>query len=197
MPRKPVNEVSQMRTRESLWGAIRTMATPWTLNDLKKASKCTVYQCREYVNNLEAAGIVAVVDKQINGCGAIKPTKIYELVQDRGVEPPRVRRDGSEVTQGRGREQMWETMRALGSFSAHDIHVFASTDDHGVSKNEAKTYCSLLGRAGYLRRDDDKYTLIKRTGPKPPMIQRTKNVYDPNLGEVVWCGCQGGNDDEE
>lgn len=197
MPRKPVNEISKLRTREALWSAIRLMKEPFTLIELKQKSKCTIYQVREYVVCLEAAAIVAIVGEKSNeGRGAIKPTKIYQLVHDRGVEPPRVRRDGTEVTQGRGREQMWETMRSSRNFTATDLHVLASTDDHPVAENEAKTYCRFLHRAGYLNKNGDRYTFIKRTGPKPPMIQRTKSVYDPNLDEVVWCGCQGGDNND-
>jgi hypothetical protein len=31
-----------------------------------------------------------------------------------------------------------------------------------------------------------RFNPARNTGPRPPMIQRTKAVYDPNLGQVVW-----------
>jgi len=185
MARKPINEVKSMQTRDAIWTAIRAYGKPFTAAELRKETACSDSQVREYLNCLTAAGILEITG-QTGGNGFIKPAKLYELALDKGVEAPRVRRDGSEVTQGRGREQMWETMRALTSFTIADLYVFASTDDHPVAEREAADYCRHLAKAGYLRRDDEHYTLIKRTGPKPPMVQRVKSVYDPNLGKVVW-----------
>jgi hypothetical protein len=95
---------------------------------------------------------------------------------------------------GRGREQMWQTMRALGSFTVADLFVAASTDDHPVAESEARTYCQMLQRAGYLSGGAAGYRLVRYTGPLPPMIQRIKSVYDPNLKEVVWSSEEGGHD---
>ena len=52
-----------------------------------------------------------------------------------------------------------------------------------------------LQRAGYLKVAVSKgpyrrarYMLIpaRNSGPQAPLIQRIKQVYDPNLGKVVW-----------
>ncbi|MCF6267794.1 MAG: hypothetical protein L3J57_14810 [Desulfuromusa sp.] len=186
MARKPVNEITRLQTRDAIWDAIRTFQGDFTVRQIQQETRCTINQTGEYIKGLTAAGILELVG-YISGNGFIKPTKVYKLIQDRGVEAPRVRRDGTEVTQGRGREQMWETMRSSDTFTATDIHVFASTDDHAVALGEAKTYCQFLCRAGYLKQfENGSYTLVNRTGPKPPMIQRIKQVYDPNLNRVVW-----------
>ena len=188
MARKPVNEVHLLATREALWAAIRQLDGWFSARQLRDETCCTTSQTREYLTGLTAAGILEK-DSATRGVR-------YTLVRDCGAEAPRVRRDGSTVTQGRGREQIWETMRALGDFTPLDLHALGSTDDHVVALSEAETYCRYLCLAGYLARlAKDRYRLIKRTGPKPPMIQRVRRVYDPNLKQVMWS--EGGGDDNE
>jgi len=185
MARKPADQISSLQTRDALWAAIRNFGRPFTARELRIETRCTTSQTGEYLIGLTAAGILSA--HQETGSGVPHPAKIYTLVNDCGIEAPRVRRDGSEVTQGRGREQLWETMRIFSSFSSADLAVFASTEEHPVAAGEARIYCATLAAAGYLRKHaNGTYTLIKRTGPKPPQIQRTKQVYDPNLGEIVW-----------
>ena len=70
-----------------------------------------------------------------------------------------------------------------------------------VSEASADDYIIFLHRAGYLKmiapakvggfskvREKARYRFLshKNTGPKAPMIQRVKHVYDPNLEQVVW-----------
>ena len=186
MARQPINEVRSLQTRDAMWKVIRNFADePFTSRDIQQQTNCSTDQVNSYIRGLYRAEILALVEvREVKGF--FKGKKVYRLAKDMGVEAPRVRNDGSFVTQGRGREQMWETMRSMRTFTALDIHVFASTDDHPVAKTEAITYCKILARAGYLQRNGQSFTLIKRTGPKPPMIQRTKSVYDPNLNQVVW-----------
>ena len=186
MARQPVNEVRSLQTREAIWAAIRNMAgESFTSRDIQRDTACSVDQVQSYIRGLYRAEVLALVEeKEVKGF--FKTQKVYRLQKDLGVEAPRVRNDGSFVTQGRGREQMWETMRSMRTFTALDIHVFASTDEHHVAQSEASTYCNTLARARYLQRNGKSFTLIKRTGPRPPMIQRTKSVYDPNLNKIVW-----------
>ncbi len=185
MARKPVNEVSALQTRDALWNAIRTLRDEFTVRDLHLETRSNIDQAGTYVRNLTAAGILEVVN-EAEGTGYIKGVKVYRLIKDMGAEAPRVRRDGSLVLMGRGQEQMWETMRSLTCFTLADLQINASTDDCPVSIDTVRTYCNTLARAGYLVRTGKNYTLVKRTGPKPPMIQRTKQVYDPNLKQVMW-----------
>ena len=48
----------------------------------------------------------------------------------------------------------------------------------------------MLRTAGYLRKKkgDKNYTLVlgMNTGPLAPQIQKTKQIYDPNLQKVIW-----------
>lgn len=107
------------------------------------------------------------------------------LVRDIGIEAPRLRQDGSPVTQGMGREQMWQTMRIMGEFSTQDLAMEASTKTCTVEFSEAKTYIYFLGLAGYrvtlraaIRDRPALYRFIRPryTGPKPPEIQRKAGV---------------------
>lgn len=178
MARKPVNEVTALETRAGLWAQIRSMRS-FTIVQLRRETRCSVSQTAEYVKGLLAAGIIERSDSERGR---------YLLVNDCGTEAPRVRRDGSQVTMGRGREQMWRTMRLLKSFTAVDLAVHASTEEHPVAVKEAASYCRALAKADYLDQLATGYRFIpnRYTGPMPPMIQRDKSIYDPNLKKVVW-----------
>jgi len=144
---------------------------------------------RTYLRALEAAAIVERI-----GDPAMP---LYRLLRDEGVEAPRVRQDGSRVTMGQGREAMWRTMRILQRpWSVPELVAHASTETHPVALQEAEDYTQRLCRAGYLQRTAPRtYRLIQAryTGPQPPQIQRTKAIWDKNLGklapwEKVWRG---------
>jgi hypothetical protein len=183
-----------METREAIWAAIRRLVT-FTVRELRLATRCSLEQVRDYVTGLSAAGYLERRDNFA-----------YVLVRDCGIDAPRVRRDGSEITQGKGREQMWLVMKVLDDFSARDLAVHASTEDVHVSEIDAKDYIHYLHQAGYLYEQQRgipgnrsgggslaRYWLLpqKYTGPRPPMIQRVKQVYDQNLKKVVWSAAGG------
>jgi len=96
------------------------------------------------------------------------------------------------VTQGGGVENMWRTIRILAEFTPRDIAAHATTDTVRVSEASARSYCGLLHRTGFLRvvypsrpkKNPAVYRLIRNSGPKAPMIQRVKRVFDPNTNEV-------------
>ncbi|MEW6490806.1 MAG: hypothetical protein AB1578_23205, partial [Thermodesulfobacteriota bacterium] len=67
----------------------------------------------------------------------------------------------------------------------------ASIEEHVVGEADAEHYCRYLAKAGYLARvGHRRYRHLprRRTGPLPPQIQRVRQVFDPNTGEVVWKG---------
>jgi hypothetical protein len=136
---------------------------------------------RAYLKALEAAGIV----ERIGDPGEHR----YRLLRDEGVEAPRVRPDGRRVAMGQGREAMWRTMRILTRpWTARELAIHASTEAHPVALQEAQDYAQRLCRAGYLQRTAPQtYRLIpaRYTGPKPPQVKRTKQIWDPNLGRVA------------
>ncbi len=198
MARKPVNTISHIETRDALWAAIRAFKEPFTARDLRRETRCTDSQVSEYLKGLLAAGIVDLARDGKNPGNPPGTAHLYRLVDDRGPVAPRVRRDGSEVTQGQGRTNMWRVMRVLGQFTVQELAIHASTEQHQVKPGEADKYCQFLAQAGYLRRTGSKAyrSLSSRySGPRAPMIQRIKQVYDPNLKKVVWS--QGGDHDQD
>lgn len=194
---KPADRRRPDETRDALWRAIRrTGGESFRVRDIARGARHEIETIREYLAGLARAGYLERTSPV--KCGA---TATYRLVRDSGAEAPRVRRDGTPVVMGRGREQMWRTMRILGDFSARELAVSASTEDVAVAETEARTYCTHLHRAGYLvlarsakpghragTGERARYRMLRSayTGPKPPQVQRNKQVYDPNLRQVVW-----------
>lgn len=177
--RKPAS--SKSIGRQEIWAAIRGFGRPFELEELVSVSKADRKTVQDYLRCLIPGGVVMQ-----NDVGA------YTLLEDRGHHAPRLTRQGQPVTQGAGTENMWRAMRLLSQFSYRDIAAHATTDTVKVSEATAKSYCSLLMRCGYLRVVHPAsahgrvavYRLIRNSGPLPPMIQRIKVVYDPNLKTV-------------
>lgn len=183
--------------RQRAWEAIRLHSANFTTHDVVRASRVDKEAVQTYLQALENGGFIASLGER----KAIGDRKHYQLVRDIGVEAPRIDRKGRTVVQSRGNENMWRTMRIMGEFSPRELAARASTPDTVVAEATAKTYVKSLANAGYLALVDPGHSFIrgkgakqaryrllasKYTGPRPPMIQRTKSVYDPNLGKIVW-----------
>lgn len=174
--------------RQAIWDGIRHIAGPdrssvvtlAALIALKGTDRKTT---RAYLAALAAGGYLGPADEAHS----------WRLLRDAGVHAPRLHRDGTPVTQGAGMQNMWRSMRMLAKFSALDIAVHSTTDQVQVSEGAAKFYCSILLQTGYLRVLQKAcppqgrlavYRLIRNDGPEPPMIQRVKQIFDPNTGKV-------------
>lgn len=178
--------------RQRIWEKIRELKK-FQINELVQALPGTIHRdtTRTYVKSLVAAGYLFH-----------QPNHPYEYVEyklqkDNGVEAPRVRLDGSPVEIGRKQENLWRTLRTLNHTVGHaELAALASTEAHPVAPTFARDYLVNLFKAGYLTRIDGKFVLLpnKNTGPRPPMVQRIKQVYDPNLGAVVWTDSHGDDD---
>ena len=114
----------------------------------------------------------------------------WTLVRDIGHHAPRVRRDGSPVTLGEVTAQIWLAMCGLKDFDFRDLMQNASIE---IPEATARDYCKRLLAAGYLRvltKADPhqgriaRYRLIRSSGPRAPQVQRVRQVYDPNTGDV-------------
>ena len=97
---------------------------------------------------------------------------------------------------------MWRTLRLIaGDTNARELAAHAATAAAPVALSAAEHYLGALHAAGYLIRTQAgrglgkpgkglpaRYRLnpARNTGPRPPMICRTKVVYDPNEDKVVW-----------
>lgn len=195
--RRPVEMemVGGKSSRQRIWEAIRSMSESFTRYTLSRRAKVDDLTAQTYLLSLDKAGYIA----QVNVTGMCE-VKEYRLVKDCGLEAPRIDRSGRPVVQGQGQEQMWRTMRIMGrDFTAFELAGFASMGGVAVTPVTARDYIKHLHRAGYVSLTvkgpgrgnggpTSRYRLVpsKYTGPRPPMIQRTKSVYDPNLGKVVW-----------
>ncbi len=193
--RKPMDRLNGYDSREAMWAVIRVLRR-FTVRELYGETTLDISTVRDYVVGLERSGILAPLDgTPLAEDGATR----YQLVKDVGVDAPRVRRDGTTVTQGQGRINLWRTMRIIKEFNARVLADAASTEDCVISVATAEDYIRHLHRAGYLKANGrGRYLFLYHmyTGPRPPMIQKVKRVWDQNLKKVMWSEDGGGNDGE-
>ncbi len=194
--RKPAS-VGQYGTQDAIWHAIRELRN-FTSADLichiNRRLKVNDSTVESYLQRLRKGGYLSADKKRFKGSCAISH---YTLEKDTGVETPCLRKDGSPSLQGRGREQLWRSMKILKAFDWDDLCLAASTEAVKISKLTAKEYVQSLHRAGYLSlikeakpgtRARYRFLPSRNTGPRPPQVQRVKRVYDPNLDKVMWQG---------
>lgn len=177
--------------RDALWATMRRMRE-FSRQDLVKVTDQPFETVKDYVRGLLRAGIVeATGELQHDGFSNRSQRAVYRLVNDCGVDAPRVRRDGS-LLPPLGRDRMWRSMRILKEFSPLDVAVAATLEAAPVAEEEARSYCLYLMRAGYLVEVEKgrRYRFLPSayTGPRSPMIRRIKDVVDGNTGEVKWSG---------
>lgn len=195
MGRRPAHIEAEKRARvprgqQGFWELIRELRT-FTISQLDGRSNVSRDAIADYVKRLVRIGAVAVDKTDERGA------KVYRLVKDLGPEAPKVRRDGTIAPHGSARENMWRTMKRLGAFTPRELAVAASTATHLVDAEDAKSYLRFLRLANYIQlvtpgnaRRQARYRFVAamNTGPIPPAIQRTRQVFDANLGKVVWRG---------
>lgn len=193
--RKPIHleQRGGKGNRQRIWEAIRAKREGLTCYDLARKSSVDDETVRSYLQSLLNGGYLAYEDGSPAGSPSDYSTKTLKLIQDCGSEAPALCRDGRPNTQGMGNEAMWRTLRIIGECSAQELAAYASASTP-VAVETAKRYLKWLNRAGYVlavRKPGSRayrYKLApgRYTGPRPPMIQRTRQVYDPNLAKVVW-----------
>ncbi|QOX79828.1 hypothetical protein FY034_13100 [Trichlorobacter lovleyi] len=203
MSRKPIDKQQPSQCRQAIWDEVRNKED-WTFTAKELDVMLDASTIREYLAALAKAGYLQVISEGKRG-----ESNVYRLINDVGHEAPRIRKDGTPVTQGNGRLQMWNAMRIIKQFTPVDLAFNATTDEVEIAESEARNYCQALHRAGYLSvktpaktglkgkpgsGQATRYMLIPTmwTGPQPPQIQRTKQIYDPNLKKVVWSKVEGG-----
>ena len=176
--------------RDAMWSVIRQLKQ-FTINQVRgelcASQGCNRATIKSYINSLVSGGYLSQ--------SGMKGRELeFNLEKDIGAERPHISSDGQPSKQGLGREQMWRAMRIMGEFTSHDLAASASLPNSTVSPETTKEYCLFLARAGYLvaskgkqgRPPSYRFLPSRFTGPKPPMIQRIKQVFDPNLQQVVW-----------
>lgn len=204
MARKPITAYAGGKgPRQHIWEALRRLAAadaPFTDEDVLRAcprsEKIIQSAVADYRRCLLNAGILATVSE----CVPRRFPATYRLAKDEGLDAPRVRADGSRVTQGLAQEQMWRTLRMMpGDTNGRELAAHAGTESVPVAEASARAYLQMLHQAGYLTETvpgkgkgqggvQARYRLkaLRNTGPRPPMICRQKVVYDPNEDRVVW-----------
>jgi len=200
MSRKPITTYAGGKgPRQRIWEAIRAQqGEAWTRYHIARVAGVEDNTLTTYVQALHKAGVVEKIGEA--PVGNIAAEGQWRLARDEGLEAPRLRRDGSRVTQGFAQEAMWRTLRLVkDDTNARELAAHAGTETIPVVEVSAKDYLQALLRAGYLIRTREgkgrgnggipaRYRLnpARNTGPRPPMICRTKVVYDPNEDKVVW-----------
>ena len=175
--------------RQLIWEALRKKVGEWqTVISLSEDLRVNRKTAMDYLDALEAAGMVE--RRRDDGHQGLAWVR---LVQDGGYHAPRLRKDGSPVTQGVGVTNMWRSMRIVKIFTAPEIARLSTTGAVTVTETTAQSYIGILFATGFLAVVEKanpgvgrkaSYRLVRNTGPKPPMIQRVKRVYDPNTRKV-------------
>ncbi len=186
MARRPIDAVDALNSRQGMWNIIRKLGE-FTLTDIYDRTVLNRTSIGNYVRGLAKAGYVEEVSGEMktSRTGG-SPTKRWKLIKDVGLDAPRVRKDGAPVVQGQGNINMWQAMKILKVFSALELAVNSRTESCFVKESTAASYCKYLCNAGYLKKEGSRYRFIKNTGANPPMIQRTKVVWDANMNKVMW-----------
>ena len=148
----------------------------FTVKDIVSDTQVPRRAVTAYAGKLVAAGQLRRINLTETEQGLV-----YELVgrphpADEGQRSPECR--------------VWVAARILGHFS---LDLIACTAE--VDAAQARRYLAYLEKAGYVRitrrgRKVESYTFIpaRYSGPKPPQVQRITQVFDANLGRVVWPG---------
>ena len=180
-----------LRGQEYYWRVICKLADRpegFTVGDVAGQTNGRDRDVREYMLRLVRGGYLQRTGEKRG------QAILYKRIRNSHAAP-RVRKDGSEVIQGRSQDHMWRSMKMLSSFSFHDLAIAASTEDVPISEEHARNYITHLLRAGYLTvlkpGGPNKAAIYrlkpsKNTGPQAPLVQRVKHVFDPNLNKVVW-----------
>ena len=183
--------------RQRIWEAIRVGAVGFRAYDISRRASVDDTTVRSYLQSLIKGEYIEVIE------GAKFEEQTLRLIKDIGAEAPAVTRDGKPSTAGKGTEAMWRSLRILGELDADELAAQASIVVPTTTWT-ARSYLKWLKRAGYVVEvqaskpgKKARYRLApgKYTGPRPPMIQRIGQVFDPNLGEVVFRQAEPTEDD--
>lgn len=206
MARKPIHlEMKGGKTpRQRIWEAVRANRKRFTQAEIAEVVGGLEENIDKYFRGLVAAQFIEVIAEERVGRFSVRKT--YRLVRDNGVEAPRVTRAGAQVVHGAITEAMWGTMHRMferKDFNCRELAAFASTANRTVTKCMAERYIAALHAAGYLNRTQEavlgmkgqpaRYVMkaSKYTGPRAPIMQHARTIYDPNQGRIVWVDQKG------
>lgn len=173
--------------RQRIWETLRNQPQGISIYTISRLTSIPDETVKTYVDSLRKGGYL----ERGEGVGT---QKIYRLMLDTGVEAPRLKLDGSPSKVGQGTEAMWRTLNMLKDIDATELAAHAS---HATNTciSTAKNFLKWLNWAGYLdvtmpaqpgRQARYRLAYGMYTGPLPPVIQRSGQLFDPNLGTVVY-----------
>lgn len=180
--RRPADQAAS--GRQEMWLAIKKAPENVSVSGIAKVTKLHRSTVTRYLKALTEGGYLRANDAPLGHALS------WELINDVGHHAPRVRADGTKVTQGEVYGQLWVAMCALRDFDFRDLIQNASIE---IMESTSRDYCKRLLAAGYLKvltKADPscgriaRYRLIRSSGPKAPQVQRVRQVYDPNTGDV-------------
>lgn len=187
---RPAVDVKKLMSRDLIWLAIRKYQQfEWL--DIEADTGLSESLIKSFLTGLRKGGYLEY---------SVPPGRYtktsWKLVRDVGVERPYVNKQGKQSRTSIGRNQMWRALKVIsGPFDKRYLKSMASTDEHEVALREAKFYILKLWRAGYLKQLEPgghhrpaTYRVIKSKviGPRAPMVLSIDEMFDPNIGEVVW-----------
>lgn len=188
--RKPIDLEMQGNkgNRQRIWEAIRLTPDAFKIQVIASCTDTEASVVYSYMRALIQGGYVKVISEP----NSLEQT--LRLIKDTGAEAPAITRTGKPSSSGKGTEAMWRSLRILGEVSANELADHASVAT-STALGTARVYLRWLKRAGYVVEVSPgasgrpaRYRIApgKYTGPRPPMIQKIGQVFDPNLGEVVY-----------
>lgn len=184
--------------RQRVWVAIRQNGENFTVHHVASLGNMKYESAREFVASLTKAGIVEVTgETPIHHENCVVKQKSYKLVKDFGYTAPSVSKKGEILPIKSCNKAMWNTLRITKNAMSYDeLAQISSNDEIQISELTAREYLRFLHQAGYLKvtraskttGGKTKYQLLPdmNTGPNPPQIQRAKQVFDPNVSQVMF-----------
>lgn len=177
---------------QRIWDAIRARRDDFTIQLIHSDTLATEGAIRHYLNALALGGYVERINQRT---GYVEQQR-FRLVNDTGIEYPRLNAKGQPIARNLCTEAIWRTMRIVGGeFSTRELAAMASTPERPVAHSTASVYIGQLVRAGYVAKTKSRgkntpprYRFVSQryTGPRPPVVGHNTYVYDPNLDKVVW-----------
>jgi len=181
MPQKPVDQRHPLAGNDAVWAAMleltdagRDITVTAIHGKALLGTERGKGEIREYLRRLCLAGVCTVQA----GAGQFAAAR-YTLVQ-RPAQAPQLDKDGRPAPET-AQQRLWRAIRMARVFTVADLTATVEAKASAV-----ESYLKHLVYAGYLTRTGDQYRLVRQHGPLAPMIQRVKQVYDPNLKAVVW-----------
>lgn len=201
--------------RQRVYDAIRARGDQfWTITEISSRAKANTASVQSYVDALQLAGIVESEDERrhkrflerypkaadINFRCSGPPVPFYDekkfcLAFNAGAEAPRVTQLGEIIEGLTVQELIWKAARVFRRFAWTDIVAVIETVERPVRPATVKAYLADLHAAGYLKKAIPSRPGVpalwslrpeRDTGPRAPMVQRSKTIFDPNTGQTVF-----------